>query len=78
MAKSRPRSGWLLLKKREPCGPRRPPSNPRAVELETAKEILAEVFSIGVGEVEEMIRARCEEGLLQRMDGMWPQRLWVE
>ena len=33
----------------------------RAMELETAKEILAEVFGARPGEVEEMIRRRLEE-----------------
>ena len=35
--------------------------DPKARELETAKEILAEVFRIRISEVEEMIRNRFEE-----------------
>ena len=33
----------------------------RAMELQTAKEILAEVFGARPGEVEEMIKSRLEE-----------------
>ncbi len=57
-------------------------SDPKAKELETAKEILAEVFRIRVSEVEEMIRnrfdganiseARPEEGRL------WPQEFRLD
>jgi hypothetical protein len=35
--------------------------NPRILELETAKEILGELFDIQVHEVDEMIRQRMEE-----------------
>ena len=38
--------------------------NPRMVELETAKEILAELFDISTHEVDEMIRKRLEERTL--------------
>ncbi|MDD1751856.1 MAG: hypothetical protein LUQ38_02050 [Methanotrichaceae archaeon] len=38
--------------------------NPRMVELETAKEILAELFDIRTHEVDEMIRKRLEERTL--------------
>jgi hypothetical protein len=46
----------------------------RAMELETAKEILAEVFHARPGEVEEMIRSRLEErsGPEEREVGRWP------
>jgi hypothetical protein len=33
--------------------------NPKVLELQTAMEILAEVFCIGTPEVEEMLRERC-------------------
>ena len=39
----------------------RPVINPKVLELETAKEILAEVFHARPGEVEEMIQMRLEE-----------------
>jgi hypothetical protein len=35
--------------------------NPRLMELETAKEILAEVFHARPGEVEDMIQRKLEE-----------------
>jgi hypothetical protein len=38
--------------------------NPRTLELETAKEILAELFDIRTREVDEMIRQRLEERTL--------------
>ena len=45
----------------------------RALELETAKEILAEVFHARPGEVEEMIRSRLEESRPdEREEGRWP------
>jgi hypothetical protein len=51
----------------------------RAMELQTAKEILAEVFGARPGEVEEMIQRRLEEsGTVEniwpekREDGLWP------
>lgn len=38
-----------------------PRADPRALELQAALEILAEVFSIKPAEVQEMIRLRSEE-----------------
>jgi hypothetical protein len=38
--------------------------NPRTLELEVAKEILAELFDIRTHEVDEMIRLRMEERTL--------------
>jgi hypothetical protein len=35
--------------------------NPRHAELETAKEILAEIFQVRAADVEEMIQSRLEE-----------------
>ena len=34
--------------------------NPNVLELQTAKEILAEVFGVRISEVEEMLQHRCE------------------
>jgi hypothetical protein len=50
----------------------------RILELRTAKEILAEIFGVGVSDVEEMILNRYEEACY-RNDGPeeWPQELWV-
>jgi hypothetical protein len=53
----------------------------KVLELEAAKEILAEVFRIRVSDVDEMIQnrfeahvedARCED------DGPWPREFWLE
>jgi hypothetical protein len=41
-------------------------------QLLAAKEILAEVFSVSLSEVEEMIRQRCDERTL------WPERFDLE
>jgi hypothetical protein len=54
----------------------------KAMELEAAREILAEVFRIRLSEVDEMIENRFQAGnkveRRSREDGMWPQELWVE
>jgi hypothetical protein len=43
------------------------------MELQTAKEILAEVFHARPGEVEEMIKSRLEESRPEeREEGRWP------
>jgi hypothetical protein len=44
----------------------------KILQLQMAKEILAETLGISVQDVEEMIRMRCEE------KEAWPQSLWVE
>jgi hypothetical protein len=50
----------------------------RAQELETAKEILVEVFHARPGEVEEMIKRRLEESRpVEREEGRWPQEFWL-
>ena len=54
----------------------------RAMELEAAREILAEVFGIKLSEVDEMIENRFQAGgeveRRSRKDSLWPQELWVE
>jgi hypothetical protein len=49
-------------------------------ELETAKEILAEVFRIRVSDVDEMIQNRFEahSEACREEDGLWPQEFWLE
>ena len=49
--------------------------NPRLLELQTAKEILAEVFHARLGEVEEMIQNRLEEKSWneETEEILWPQ-----
>ena len=43
----------------------------KAMELETAKEILAEVFGARPGEVEEMLMKRLEEKSWEKEEGRW-------
>jgi hypothetical protein len=64
---------WLWGQQARPVEPR-PVASIRAMELETAKEILAEVFHARPGEVEEMIKSRLEErsGPEEREEGRWP------
>jgi hypothetical protein len=64
-AKSEPK-GWSFKR----AGPAI--KDPRSLELEEAKEILAEIFSIDLPEVEEMIRDRLKER------SEWPQILRLE
>jgi hypothetical protein len=49
----------------------------KAMELETAKAILAEVFGIRLSEVDEMIQNRFDNASSQEAcyeeDGLWPQ-----
>ena len=61
--------------------------DPKARELQTAKEILAEVFRIKISEVEEMIRNRFEEahiseahisGARHEERGLWPQEFRLD
>ena len=49
----------------------------KAMELEAAKEILAEVFRIRLSEVDEMIRFRFEVEVSVKEDGLWPQEFWL-
>ena len=51
------------------------------MELEAAKEILAEVFRVRLSEVDEMIRCRFEAedtGAVGSEDGLWPQEFSLE
>ena len=53
----------------------------KAMELEAAKEILAEVFRVRLSEVDEMIRCRFEDedtGSVGSDDGLWPQEFCLE
>jgi hypothetical protein len=54
--------------------------NPRLLELQTAKEILGEIFHSRPGEVEEMIQNRLEErswryerSAWHDEEGLWPE-----
>ena len=54
----------------------------KAMELEAAKEILAEVFRIKLSEVDEMIQNHYEKDPFEegnsKGDRLWPQELWIE
>ena len=54
---------------------------PKAMELQMAKEILAEVFRVRISDVDEMIQNRFEKVPLQEVccegDGLWPQEFWL-
>jgi hypothetical protein len=54
----------------------------KVMELDVAREILAEVFGVKLAEVDEMIENRFQAGDVvesrSREDGLWPQELWVE
>jgi hypothetical protein len=56
--------------------------NPKALELQTVKEILAEVFRVRLSEVDEMIENRFEaassEGIVSKEEGLWPAEFWLE
>ena len=49
----------------------------KAMELEAAKEILAEVFRIRLSEVDEMIRCRFEVEVSLKEDGLCPEEFWL-
>jgi hypothetical protein len=71
------RIGWpqrrLAIKNRSLA----PRVDRRVLELQTAKEILAEVFQVKISDVEEMILNRYEESCyvkrLREEEEMWPQ-----
>jgi len=52
----------------------RPQINPKVLELQTAKEILAEIFHARLGEVEEMIQRRLEKK--KEVFGLEPEKCW--
>ena len=50
----------------------------KAMELEAAREILAEVFGVRLSEVDEMIWSRFEaEDMVSKEGGLWPQEFWL-
>jgi len=55
-----------------PIKPRRAVGTRAIMELQTSKEILAEVFGARPGEMEEMIRRRLEESRPEELEeGLW-------
>lgn len=70
---------WPWRRGAELCEPRIR-ANSEIMELETAKEILAEIFHTRPGEVEEMIQRRLEERSWQEEKKNWQEeseeKLW--
>ncbi|MHB8117990.1 MAG: hypothetical protein ACYDHX_04580 [Methanothrix sp.] len=70
---------WPWKRRAELCEPRIR-ANSKLMELETAKEILAEIFLIQPADVEEMIQSRLEERSLPEEENIWPEergeKLW--
>ena len=60
-----------------PAEPRRAVSS-KALELQAAMDILAEVFGTRPGEVEEMIQRRLEERSWAEENGRWPTTFSLE
>jgi hypothetical protein len=54
----------------------------KALELQMAKEILAEVFRVRLSEVDEMIQNRFEDASSQECcpeeEGLWPQEFRLD
>jgi hypothetical protein len=61
---------WLFA-----CPKKAPRVDPKVLELQAAKEILAEVFGMRISEVEEMLRQRSEDEVPScKGDGaLWPE-----
>ena len=57
--------------------PQKKAMSQKAMELEAAREILAEVFGVRLSEVDEMIHSRFEAED-KGSNGSWPQEFWVE
>ena len=64
---------WPLRRRTELCEPKIR-ANTKLMELETAKEILAEIFLIRPADVEEMIQRRLEERDLPEETDVWPEK----
>jgi hypothetical protein len=59
--------------------PQKKAMSQKAMELEVAREILAEVFRIKLWEVDEMIQNRFQvDDTGIKENGPWPQELWVD
>jgi hypothetical protein len=70
---------WPWRREAKPIEPRLE-ADLKVIELQTAKEILAEVFGARPGEVEEMIQRRLEEKSWQEEKENWQEesegKLW--
>ena len=64
---------------RQLVGPQKKALNQKAMELEVAMEILAEVFGVRISEVDEMIQSRFEaEDMGSKEDERCPQEFWLD
>lgn len=72
---------WLWKREARTIEPRRV-INSKLMELETAKEILAEVFHARTADIDEMIERRLEEKNWLEENEIWPEehgeKLWPE
>jgi len=72
---------WLWKRQARLIEPRRV-INSKLMELETAKEILAEVFHARTADIDEMIERRLEEKNWLEENEIWPEeheeKLWPE
>ena len=72
---------WLWKREAKLIEPRRV-INSKLMELETAKEILAEVFHARTADIDEMIERRLEEKNWLEENEIWPEehgeKLWPE
>jgi uncharacterized tellurite resistance protein B-like protein len=58
--------------------PQKKAMSQKAMELEAAREILAEVFGVRLSEVDEMIQSRFEAEDRGSKDGrLWPAEFWL-
>jgi hypothetical protein len=62
--------------------PQKKAMSQKAMELEAAREILAEVFRVRVSEVDEMIQNRFgaagNDDVGSKEEGLWPAEFWLE
>lgn len=61
--------------------PQKKAMSQKAMELEAAREILAEVFRVRVSEVDEMIQNRFEaagnDDIVSKENRLWPAEFWL-
>jgi len=58
--------------------PQKKAMSQKSMELEAAREILAEVFRVRLSEVDEMIWSRfVAEDKGSEEEGLWPQEFWL-
>jgi hypothetical protein len=67
---------WPRKKEAKLIEPKRTAST-KAMELETAKEILAKIFHARPADVEEMIQRRLEERCWMKQEKLWPATFYL-